>query len=236
MVACPGTARACVTRRGMWTVERPRRRRSAHLSCIRCSFGRSRRVGGPARPGGAPARCAGRAFWGRARRLAFHHRLLDLLEVLDDPLAGAGHVPPSGLEPRADVLEQVARVAADLALQILKRGFSGLDRGPQTVERCAAGLLRTAVCGMSPPSRIVPARWSAQAYANDRAAGVQAVSRTAPPLRRARPVTVRLCCRETLGPTRTGGRRVRSSSSPVAVRRRAAAVCLRLCLERGSTC
>src|SRR5207245_5068957 len=86
----------------------------------------------------------GRAFWGRAGRLAFPHRLLDLLEVLDDPLAAAGQVPPSGLESLADVLEQVARVAADLALQILERGFSGLDRGPQTVERCAAGLLRTA--------------------------------------------------------------------------------------------
>jgi hypothetical protein len=58
--------------------------------------------------------------------------LFDYLEVLDDTPAAAGQVPPSGLESLADLLNQVARVAAYLALQILERGFGSLERGLQT--------------------------------------------------------------------------------------------------------
>jgi hypothetical protein len=66
-----GAALACVTRRGALTVDRPRRRRSAHFAALRCPFARARGAGGLPRPGGPRAR-PGRTFWGRACRLAFH--------------------------------------------------------------------------------------------------------------------------------------------------------------------
>jgi hypothetical protein len=93
---------------------------------------------------------------GRAGALPFTSAFSIWLEVLNDPPAATGQVPLSGFERLADVLEQVARVAAYLALQILERGFGGLDRGPQTVERCATCLFGTAGLRHVFSLRIVP--------------------------------------------------------------------------------
>ena len=106
--------------------------------------------------GALVARLVG-AFWRWARgRLAFHQRLLDLLEVLGDPPAAADQVPSSGLERRADVIDFLgqlrrARHEAKLTqMEVARR----LDWPQSFVSKCESGERRVDVVELAEFARL----------------------------------------------------------------------------------
>ena len=159
MVACTRTAGACLTHRGMWTVERPRERTSAHFASLRCPLSRARAAGALLDRAALPREAlaarflAGRFLAGLFVAGPIVLPLTSACRICSRSLTAAGQVPPSGGERLADILEQGAR---ESRLTAPCRSLSAVSAASIDARKRSSAALPACfarrVCGMSSPS------------------------------------------------------------------------------------